>query len=149
MKMNYLRKAVTLSLGLALMVGFTSGLSAAETGQGKGAQKLLKLNRIATAQDAAAVKAGDRLVMSCAKCKTTTVTLVNRAAKGAEVLKANGKPTRLARVHQCPGCKSTIELKGHGKGAKAELVHSCKACGDHSAYCCVMKKAGGAKNKAK
>lgn len=86
------------------------------------------------------LETGDLFAMGCSKCKTIWVNEVRRDAKGAELLKAKGAPTKLLGKHLCKGCGSHVVITGHGKGKKVELKHTCQACGDHSPFCCVNKK---------
>ena len=104
----------------------------------KGAQKLIQLNAIKTVADADAVQAGDMVVMSCPKCKTSWVTIVQPPAK------TGARPeTNVFARHECPGCKHKFVTEGHGKAATQKLVHVCKQCGSENAFCCVMKKDAG------
>jgi hypothetical protein len=112
--------------------------------QVKGAQKLLELNRVKTVGDIEALKPGDTFAMACAKCETIIVTEVVSTAKGAEVLAAGGKPTKLIGKHLCKGCGSTIEIVGHGKAKESKITHTCLACGSESAFCCATKPGSGA-----
>ena len=106
--------------------------------QVKGAQKLLQLNAIKTVADAEAVQAGDTIVMSCPKCKTSWVTIVEPPAK------TGAKPeTKVIARHECPGCQHKIVTEGHGKAKTDKIVHTCKQCGSEDAFCCVMKKGAG------
>lgn len=103
--------------------------------QVKGAQKLMQLNAIKTVADAEAVQPGDTVVMSCPKCKTSWVTIVEPAAK------TGVKPeSKLVARHECPGCSHKFVTEGHGKAKTDKLVHVCKQCGSEDAFCCVMKK---------
>lgn len=105
----------------------------------KGGQKLLELSQVKTVENIEALKPGDTFAMACAKCQTIVVKEVIKNAKGAEVLAADGKPTRLMGKHLCPGCGSTIEIVGHGKGKESKITHTCGACGDSSAFCCATR----------
>ena len=107
--------------------------------QPKGGQKLVELNQIKTTEQAAALKPGDMIAMACTKCKSITVSYVEKkTAKGTSPIVTVGEK------HLCPGCQSTIEVVGVQKGAHTELKHSCKACGDDSAFCCATKPGSGA-----
>ena len=120
-----------LALGIAALFNLPSDGIAQE----KGAEKLLKLNRLQTTGDVQAVQSGDTVVMSCPKCKDIWVTVVETTFKGA-----NPQETNLVKQHQCPGCGSQQVTKGHGKAKTTEIIHVCKACGSETATCCVMKK---------
>src|SRR5262245_24168369 len=110
--------------------------------QMKGGPKLVELSKVKTLGDIEALKPGDTFAMACAKCQTIMVKQIIDNAKGAEVLAADGKPTRLMGKHLCNGCGSTIEVVGHGKGKEAKITHTCAACGDDSAFCCATKPGG-------
>jgi hypothetical protein len=123
---------------LALAVAFTSTSVAADKGSARGgASELMKLKPIKTAEDIAAIQAGDSVVMACPKCKSIYVTVVQKENKP-------GTASELAAErHLCPGCATTIETTGHGKAKKDEVVHVCKDCGSKDAFCCVLKPGSG------
>lgn len=106
--------------------------------QEKGATKLTQLKPIATVADAAAVKQGDLVVMSCPKCKDSWATIVEKPTKTGAA--AN---TTVVTRHDCPGCEHKFVTEGHGKAKTDKLVHVCKQCGSEDAFCCVMKKGAG------
>jgi len=102
--------------------------------QTKGAQKLMQLNAIRTVADAEAVQAGDMVIMSCPKCKTSWVTVVEPPTK------TGAKPdTKVVARHDCPGCQHKFVTAGQGKQATTKIVHVCKMCGSEDAFCCVLK----------
>jgi hypothetical protein len=122
----------------ALMSG---GLMAQE----KGAERLLKLQRLDTVADVQKVEPGDKIVMCCPKCKDTWVTVVEKTGKAAH-------PQEKKRVlrHECPGCQTRIMTDGLAKPPKDKVVHTCKHCGSTDAFCGVMKPdAGPAQGKEK
>jgi hypothetical protein len=123
-----------LTLSIAALLVLPSFANA----QDKGAEKLMKLNRIATPADIQAVQPGDTIVMSCPKCKDTWVTVVEPTFKAASPTE-----THVVKQHQCPGCGSERVTTGHGKAKTTQIVHVCKACGSKDATCCVMKKGTG------
>ena len=127
----------TLAVALAVMTWVSTQTQAAEPV--KGGQKLVQLNQIKTVGDIEALKPGDLVAMACAKCKSIWVTYVDKEAKGGAILNAQGEPTKLEAKHQCPGCKSTIEVIGHGKEKHDAIKHVCQSCGDDSAFCCAAK----------
>jgi hypothetical protein len=100
----------------------------------KGAERLQRLTNIRTFGDAENVRAGDRLVMVCSKCKTVMMHTVSRS-KGRAI------PTLTAK-HLCAGCNSTIEAVGHGKAKTDVVKHVCSGCGDESVFCCATGKGG-------
>ena len=132
--MKRMARACCVAVALALAAGLTSNTLAAETKTARGgASELMKLKPITTAQDVAALKAGDRVVMSCPKCKTVTVT---------RIIKEN-KPGQTSAVatseHLCPGCDNKVAVAGHGKNKKDVITHVCSNCGSKDAFCCVLK----------
>jgi hypothetical protein len=130
-----IESSITRRTLLALGVAALFALPVAGIAQEKGAEKLVKLNRIQTTDNLQAVKPGDTIVMSCPKCKDIWVTVGEPAFKGA-----GAKQERVVKQHQCPGCGSERVTTGHGKAKTTEIVHVCKACGSQEATCCVMKK---------
>ena len=111
------------------------GLPASALAQEKGATKLIQLKPTKTVGDAENVEAGDMVVMSCAKCKDTWVTVVEKPAKTG----AKPDATKVQR-HECPGCKHKYATEGHGKAKTEKIIHVCTNCGSEDAFCCVMKK---------
>ena len=105
--------------------------------QEKGAERLMKLQRLNTPADVQKVEAGDTIVMSCPKCKDTWVTVVQPMGKGGR------QETATVQRHECPGCSTKIVTEGVGKQAKDKVVHTCKACGSKDVSCCVMKEGAG------
>lgn len=132
----------SLILAISMLAIFELKSHAAE--QAKGGPKLQQMNRVATLGDIEALKAGDTFAMACAKCQTISVKEVVSTAKGAEVLAADGKPTKVLGKHLCEGCGSTIEVVGHGKGKESKITHTCAACGETSVFCCATKPGSGA-----
>jgi Zn finger protein HypA/HybF involved in hydrogenase expression len=124
--------AITI-LATAAFVGLTTNLSAADHGTAKGGAALLLPSKpIKTTDDAAAVKPGDLVVMSCPKCK-------NIAVKQITVEKGHIEHATTVMQHQCPGCGSKLTYTGHGKMKQAEWTHVCTACGSKDAFCCATK----------
>lgn len=105
--------------------------------QEKGAERLMKLQRLNTVADVQKVEAGDTIVMSCPKCKDTWVKVVQPMGKGGRQETAN------IQRHECPGCDTKIVTEGVGKQAKSVVKHTCKQCGSEDVSCCVMKKGAG------
>lgn len=125
------------AFALAIAALLPSTANAAD--QVKGAQKLMEMNKVKTVGDIEALKVGDTFAMACAKCETILVKEVVSTAKGAEVLAANGKPTKIIGKHLCTGCGSNIEIVGHGKAKESKVTHTCEKCGADSAFCCATK----------
>ena len=130
--------ATFVALGICALSPNASGAD-----QVKGAQKLMELNKVKTVGDIESLKVGDTFAMACAKCETILVKEIVSTAKGAEVLAANGTPTKVLGKHLCPGCGSTMEVFGHGKAKESKITHTCGACGDTSAFCCATKPGSG------
>lgn len=119
----------------ALVIASIMALPMFAQDQVKGATKLLQLNSIKTVADAEAVKAGDSVITSCPKCKTSWVTIVTPPTKtGAKA------ETLVEARHDCPGCEHKFVSEGHGKMKTDKILHVCKMCGSEDAFCCVMKK---------
>ena len=134
MKTRILKAVISLSAIIVVCA------SASAADQVKGAQKLVELQPIRTAEDVGAIGPGDMLVMACPKCKDVWVTYADTTAKGGQALVAKGTPTKTVVQHACPSCGATIEAKGHGKAKKEVITHICTKCGSKDAYCCVLKK---------
>jgi len=127
--------AAGIAMAVALAVWLPNNINAAD--QVKGAQKLMELKPIKTAKDLEALEPGDMLAMSCPKCKSVTITYVEKGLKRADATE------KLEVKHLCPGCETTIETKGHGKAAQDVVKHVCQTCGSTDAFCCVLKKGSG------
>jgi len=121
--------AAGIALAVAIAVGLPGTIQAAD--QVKGAQLLMKPM---TVGDINKLEPGDAVVMSCPKCKTITVTYIDKTTKGAI------KEEKATQKHLCAGCETIIKTEGRGKQAKDVVVHICKTCGSEDAFCCVMKK---------
>ena len=122
----------SLAFALAVVVALPASVQAAD--QVKGAQLLMKPM---TVGDINKLEPGDSVVMSCPKCKTITVTYIDKTTKGAI------KEEKVTQKHLCAGCETIIKNEGRGKQAKDVVVHVCKTCGSEDAFCCVMKKGSG------
>ena len=122
------------SLAFALAVVATLPASVQAADQVKGAQLLMKPM---TVGDVNKLEPGDMVAMSCPKCKTITVTYIDKTTKGAI------KEEKATQKHLCAGCETIIKTEGRGKQAKDVVVHVCKTCGSEDAFCCVMKKGSG------
>lgn len=104
----------------------------------KGAERLLKLQRLPTVVDVQKVEADDTVVMSCPKCRDTWITVVQKTGKAAHPTE-----TKAVQRHACPGCDTRIVTQGVGKQAGNAVKHTCKQCGSADANCCVMNKGAG------
>ncbi|MHB1307624.1 MAG: hypothetical protein ACYDC1_03095 [Limisphaerales bacterium] len=124
---------VTVILAVAAL-----GLLANPVGaQEKGAQQLMKLNRLNTVAEVQKVEAGDTIVMACPKCRDTWAMVVQPMGKGGR------SETAAVQRHACPGCESKLATEGVGKQARQVVKHICKQCGSKNAFCCVIKKGSG------
>ena len=124
--------AAGIAMAVAIAVWSPNTTSAAD--QVKGAQLLMKPM---TVGDINKLEPGDMVAMSCPKCKTITVTYIDKTTKGAI------KEEKATQKHLCAGCETVIKTEGHGKQAKDVVAHVCKTCGSEDAFCCVMKKGSG------
>ena len=100
--------------------------------QTKGAYMLQKVQ---TAEDVQKIDAGDTIVMSCPKCKETSVQVVEKSFHAA-----TPDQLKTMSIHLCSSCDTKFVTTGEGRQAKSVLVHTCKACGSEDVTCCVMKK---------
>ena len=124
-------KTNLIKISLIACAAFALALTANAADQVKGAQLLMKPM---TVGDINKLEPGDSVVMSCPKCKTITVTYIDKTTKGAI------KEQKATQKHLCAGCETVIKTEGRGKQAKDVVVHVCKTCGSEDAFCCVMKK---------
>lgn len=131
-KSNIIRLLIGSSLAVALVLVTAGPVQGQEKGSAKGGSSLL-LKPIKATEDIEALEAGDAVVMSCAKCKTVTVTYV-------EKIKGQPKEEKAKLEHLCPGCSTKITTTGHGKAKKDEFVHICQKCGSKNVMCCALKK---------
>jgi predicted RNA-binding Zn-ribbon protein involved in translation (DUF1610 family) len=137
-----LRKIISFGLCLAAALALVAGTATkaladeAKTAKG-GASELLKLKPIKTAEDIAALKESDSVVMSCPKCKTVTIIRITKENKPG---KTSTVPTS---EHLCPGCDNKVTVTGHGKAKKDVITHVCSNCGSKDAFCCVLKADSG------
>lgn len=127
---NYINRLLVCSIAAVGFAAFPSPTLAQE----KGAERLVKLQRLNTVSEVKKVQAGDTIVMSCPKCKDTWVKVVQPPGKGGR------QETATVAQHQCPGCATKIETQGAGKQAITTIKHVCKQCGSKDAFCCVIKK---------
>jgi hypothetical protein len=137
MKTANMIKAILLGSSLAVALALATPQSAQSQEKGSargGATQLLK--PIKTVQDLEGLKAGDAVVMSCPKCKTMTISYVERT-------KGQVTEEKIKQEHLCPGCETKIETTGFGKAKKDQVVHVCKKCGSEDVMCCALKKSTG------
>lgn len=126
------------SLALAV-VGIISVPGTARA-QVKGGEQMMKmLKPVKTVEDLQAVNVGDTITMSCPKCKSTEITVVEKTFKAVKP-----EEMKTMEIHLCDSCETKIVTKGRGKQAQNVLVHTCKTCGSKDAFCCVQKKGAGA-----
>lgn len=117
---------------IALAVAAFAALPNQALAQEKGAQRLMKIQKV---EDLQKLDAGDIIVMSCPKCKESYAQVVEQTYKTV-------KPEELKDVtlHLCSSCDTKIATSGVGKQAKDTLVHTCKTCGSEDVTCCAIKK---------
>lgn len=124
-------------LAAAVIAVYSTAARAADAGTAKGGATLLVPGKsIRTLDDAAAVKPGDHVVMSCPKCQ-------NIAVKQVAVEKGHIEHASTVMQHQCPGCGSKLTCTGHGKMKQAVWTHVCTSCGRADAFCCAVKPGAG------
>ena len=120
MKRN-LKKLLTPCLALASSFMLTGGALADSLG-----------TPVTTRAQAEKLLVGSKVMLACAKCKTTLITEVDRK-KG--FLAWFAPKTR----HECPGCGSTftfVPLVNPGKGMNMRVEkHTCSLCGPNSVAC--------------
>ena len=125
-------KNIVLIIGLA--VAAMACLPSSVQAQVKGAELLKKVQ---TAEDVQTIEAGDTIVMTCPKCKTTYTQVVEKS------FHATPDELKNTTTHLCSSCDTRLVTRGMGKQAKNELVHTCKMCGSEDVTCCLMKKGSG------
>lgn len=133
MKITKALKSSVLIIGLA--VAALACLPSTALAQGGGAQMLKKIQ---TAEDVQIIEAGDTIVMSCPKCKTTYTQVVEKSYHAV-----TPDEMKTITTHLCSSCDTRLVTKGMGKQAKDVLVHTCKMCGSEDVSCCLMKKGSG------
>lgn len=129
------------NLTRALLVSAVFGLAflpAVALAQEKGAERLVKLNRLNSVAEVQKVEPGDTVVMSCPRCKDTWIKVVEKTGKAT-----NPQHTKAVLRHECPGCETTLVTEGVGKQAKNVVKHVCRQCGSDDAFCCVIKQGSG------
>jgi hypothetical protein len=120
----------SLALAVAGLISAPAGLFAQE----KGVIRHMRLLNADKPAAEAAAPAAEKATMSCAKCKDSWVSFVERPTKGAGLTQ-----TRSFLRHDCPGCKTEVVTSGHGKAATQTVAHTCTENTDAGASCCVMK----------
>lgn len=122
-----------LTVALGLLSAGTAALRATDTPTRGGASRLLEVTgRPATLRP----EASQHQPMSCAQCKTVSVTAKDWTARGAN------KPDVVAARHLCGGCGTDWVISGHGKAKVRKAVHTCTGCGSANIACCVTSKGG-------
>ncbi|MEP6890943.1 MAG: hypothetical protein ABI955_09660 [Nitrospirota bacterium] len=142
MKKNLLSN-ISISAGLAIALAMTVGLSAAYAAEHKGmdmmgAQSPMTMNHIKTQAEAEALKPGDSMSMTCAKCKYVIVQKV-----GTD--KAHVKMMTIGETSTCATCGGDVKVVGTGKGEgkNEEVKHVCSKCGDDAMFCTATKPGSG------
>jgi hypothetical protein len=146
MKHNILSK-ISLSSGLAVALAFAVWLpgAARAAGDEKGAHDTMNMDHIMTQAQAEALKPGDCMAMSCAKCKSVTVHKVTADKACVKMMTVGEK----VKCHH--GCDGTVEVvaTGKGEGKGAEVKHVCSKCGDDAIYCSAVKPGNGSFDEKK
>lgn len=127
-----MKKQIIQSITVAIAAITLFAASSVGAQQEKGAERLFS-KPLRTGADIAAVKSGDQVAMACPKCKTVAVT---RVAEGRNPAKATEKIGK----HECPACKSSIEVSKTGKASTEQVAHKCSHCGSADAFCTVLEK---------
>ena len=144
-KHNVLSKLI-LSLGatlaLASGVWLLGTARAAEPAKetAKPAHDMVHMEHIMTQTQAEALKPGDSMAMTCAKCKHV---MVQKVVAGSD---AHIKMMTVGEKMKCPSCGGSVEVvaTGKGKGKDAEVKHVCSKCGDDAMFCTAVKPGSGA-----
>jgi hypothetical protein len=120
---------------LAITLAGLGLLANAVLAQEKGAERLIKLNRPSTAPTSQG-EAPKTVPMSCAKCQDMVKQVPDWSAKGGQILKAGGIPTKSVVQHLCEGCSTKLSVVGHGKAKQQVTQHTCTAGGADGKSCC-------------
>ena len=141
MKMkNSILSKMSLSSGLAVALAFAVGLPGAARAaeHEKGAHAMTHMQHITTQAQAEALKPGDSMAMTCAKCKDVMVQKVTTD-------KAHVKMMTVGEKLKC-SCGGNVEVvaTGKGSGKNAEVKHVCSKCGDDAMFCTATKPGSGA-----
>ncbi|MBI5388038.1 MAG: hypothetical protein HZA90_25520 [Verrucomicrobia bacterium] len=119
---------------LALAVAGLAWLPVHASAQQKGAEKLAQLKPASTVLAAGLVGLDHCTAAPCPKCKTSTVTVVERTTKATQPQIA----TQVQR-HECGDCRTSVIPEGHGKMKTDKVVHVCRASGGANSSCCATK----------
>ena len=106
----------------------------------KPAHDMVHMTHIMTQAQAEALKPGDSMAMTCAKCKDVMVLKVTAGSN------AHVKMMTVGEKMKCPACEGSVEVvaTGKGKGKDAEVKHVCSKCGDDAMFCTAVKPGSGA-----
>ena len=134
--LNKIRFSSGLAIALAFAVWLPGAARAAE--HEKGTHDMMHMQHIMTQAQAAALKPGDSMSMTCSKCKDVMVQKVTAD-------KAHVKMMTVGEKVMCHGCGGTVEVvaTGKGTGKDAEVKHVCSKCGDDSMFCSAVKPGAG------
>ena len=121
---------------LAVAVWWSGAAHAADPA--KGMPSMNHMNHITTQAEAEALKPGDSMSMTCAKCKSVMVQKVTTN-------NAHVKMMTVGEKVKC-SCGGTVEVvaTGKGEGKNAEVKHVCSKCGDDAMFCSAVKPGSGA-----
>ena len=143
-KNNFLGR-ISFGSGLALALAFAVWMPGAARAQDNGTEMgnmpaggMMNMQHIKTQAEAEALKPGDSMSMTCAKCKSVMVQKV-----GTD--KAHIKMMTIGEKTKC-SCGGTVEVVGTGKGEgkNEEVKHVCSKCGDDAMFCSATKPGSGA-----
>lgn len=134
-----LSSALALALALAFAAWPSNPARGADPKEAKGDMSGMHMNHIKTQAEAEALKPGDSMSMTCAKCKYVIVQKV-----GTD--KAHIKMMTIGEKSSCASCGGEVEVVGTGKGEgkDEEVKHVCSKCGDDAMFCTAVKPGSGA-----
>lgn len=81
--------------------------------------------------------------MGCDECRDVVKEVPDFHAKGGQIQRAGGRPTRLVARHECGGCATSMRLVGHGKSRMRVFEHTCTALGERQVQCCITTATAG------
>ena len=135
---NSLRN-ITRSSGLAFALAIATWLpsTALAAEHEMGTNTMMHMEHIMTQAQAEALKPGDAMTMTCAKCKHVMIQKVTKD-------NAHVKMMTVGEKVKC-SCGGTVEVvaTGKGEGKDAEVKHVCSKCGDDSMFCSAVQPGTG------
>ena len=136
-KHNILSSGLAVALAVAAWLPGTARAADHPAEHSKGAHDMMQMDYIMTQAQAEALKPGDSMSMTCAKCKSVKVQKVTTD-------KAHVKMMTVGEKVKC-SCGGTVEVvaTGKGEGKNAEVKHVCSQCGDDAMFCSATKPGSG------